>query len=416
MSSSDSNLAGYFEEEYERDVSLYLHIPFCKRRCLYCDFVTVSGKNHLIPSYLDALEKEIQEAASALPSYARVHTIYFGGGTPSLLPANLTVKLLDQIRSLFPVQEEMEITLEMNPGTLQLGFLEGLRETGVNRLSIGLQSAIDSELRSLGRIHNFNQFLETFASARKLGFENISVDLIYGIPGQTVDSWSVTLKKCLELEPSHLSLYSLNIEEETPFGRMVAEGALELPDGDLMADMYEYATDKLAERSFEQYEISNWASRKPDGSIHPSLHNLQYWRNLPYLGFGTGAHGSAGGVRTSNTTQIEDYLQRAASGEKKPYPLGFASSEWQAIDKFERMQETMMLGLRLTEEGLSEVEFARRYREDMRVIFGPELAKLENEGLLETLNDDRKTIRLTRRGRLLGNRVFMSFVGDPESK
>ena len=242
------------------------------------------------------------------------------------------------------------------------------------------------------------------------------MDLIYGIPGQTVDSWSVTLQKCLELEPSHLSLYSLNIEEETPFGRMVAEGALELPDGDLMADMYEYATDKLAERSFEQYEISNWASRKPDGSIHPSPHNLQYWRNLPYLGFGTGAHGSAGGVRTANTTQIEDYLQRAASGEKKGYPLGFASSEWQAIDKFERMQETMMLGLRLTEEGVSEVEFARRYREDMRVIFGPELAKLENEGLLETLNDDRKTIRLTRRGRLLGNRVFISFVGDPESK
>ncbi len=374
--------------------------------------MTEAGKKHLIPAYLAALSQELNAVSVGFPPTSEVHTIYFGGGTPSLLPINGLQNLLRNIYDLFPVKKEAEITLEMNPGTITEDYVKGLQESGVNRLSIGLQSAVDAELKTLGRIHDYGQFLDSFLSARNAGFENISVDLIYGIPGQNISSWDESLKKVLELAPAHLSLYSLTIEKDSPFGQMVEKGILEEPDGDTLADMYDFASEKLEASGFLQYEISNWAKENPDGSLKSSRHNLQYWRNLPYLGFGTGAHGSMAGMRTENTTNIEDYIQRSNDHQKKDYPGSIATIEWQSIDKFEQMQETMMLGLRLTREGVSAREFFTRFGVELRSIFGKQVEKLISDGLLEIQSDERETIRLTRKGRLLGNLVFMNFVGN----
>jgi oxygen-independent coproporphyrinogen-3 oxidase len=412
MSSNAKSSEEIKNHNFDRDVSIYIHIPFCERRCLYCDFVTEAGKKHLIPEYLTALSQEIRVMAEEFPPTSAIHTIYFGGGTPSLIPILGLKNLIEEIFDLFPVKKGAEITLEMNPGTVDQVYMDGLFSSGVNRLSIGLQSAIDAELKTLGRIHDYAQFLETYHSVNKTGFENISVDLIFGIPGQTISSWNESLKKVLELAPAHLSLYSLTIEDDTPFGQMVEQGILEEPDGDTLADMYELASDKLETSGFVQYEISNWAKEIPVGSLKLSRHNLQYWRNLPYLGLGTGAHGSSAGVRTANTPNIEEYIKRSSDQHKKEYPGSFATVEWQSIDKFEQMQETMMLGLRLTREGVSEREFISRYGVELQSIFGKQIEKLVSNGLLEILSDDRKTIRLTKKGRLLGNLVFMNFVGD----
>jgi oxygen-independent coproporphyrinogen-3 oxidase len=398
--------------EQKAPVSIYVHIPFCERRCLYCDFVTEAGKAHLIPEYLAALTCEVEEVAQGFPASSDIHTIYLGGGTPSLLPATVIKAVLENIRRFFPVRDDAEVTLEINPGTVKPAYLEKLKQIGVNRLSIGLQSAIDQELQTLGRIHSFAQFQDTFNTAKNVGFNNISADLIYGIPGQSLQSWEDSLQKLLDLQPSHASLYSLTIEKGSPFAKMVEEGRLIEPENDLLADMYEQASEILGKTGFVQYEISNWAVHKPDGSINSSRHNLQYWRNLPYLGIGTGAHGCMNGIRIANTTSLEEYIRRSKILSKNIFPRSFATDEWHCIGKYEQMQDTMMLGLRLTEEGVSACEFFPRFGIEIKEIFGQQIGLLVNQGLLEELGDDRKTIRLTRRGRLLGNQVFMNFVGD----
>ncbi len=393
-------------------VSIYVHIPFCERRCLYCDFVTEAGKSHLIPVYLAAIAREVEEVAQGFPASTNIHTIYLGGGTPSLLPAIGINAVLENIRRFFTVREDVEVTLEMNPGTVKPAYLEKLRNIGVNRLSIGMQSAIDKELRTLGRIHSFAQFLDTFNTAKEVGFDNISADLIYGIPGQSLQSWEDSLEKMVCLQPSHASLYSLTIEKGSPFAIMVEEGRLTEPENDLLADMYERASEILDKTGFVQYEISNWTINKQEGSINSSRHNLQYWRNLPYLGIGTGAHGCMNGIRTANTTSLEEYIRLSKTLSKNIFPRSFATAEWRSIEKYEQMQDSMMLGLRLTEEGVSACDFVARFGIEPREIFGHQIELLVNQGLIEELGDDRKTIRLTKRGRLLGNRVFMNFVGD----
>jgi oxygen-independent coproporphyrinogen-3 oxidase len=412
MSSRNPDPEEPTDMEQKAPVSIYVHIPFCERSCLYFDFVTEAGKSHLIPNYLVALAREVEEVAQGFPTSTSIHTIYLGGGTPSLLPATVIKAVLENIRRFFPVRDDAEVTLEMNPGTIKPAYLENLKQIGVNRLSIGLQSAIDQELQTLGRIHSFSQFQDTFNAAKEVGFDNISADLIYGIPGQSLPSWERSLKKLLDLQPSHASLYSLTIEKDTPFAKMVEEGRLIEPENDLLADMYERASEIFNKTGFVQYEISNWAGHKPDGSINSSWHNLQYWRNLPYLGIGTGAHGCMNGIRTANTTSLEEYIRRSKTLSKNIFPRSFATAEWHSIGEYEQMQDFMMLGLRLTEEGVSACEFFARFGIELREIFGKEIDLLVNQGLLEELGDDRNTIRLTRRGRLLGNQVFMNFVGD----
>ena len=412
MSSHNRERINQHRSEAEKKFSIYIHFPFCQQRCSYCDFVTFAKKNHLIPGYMEAVKIEMTALSRGIVPGSEVHTIYLGGGTPSLLPIEFLKEIKDCVFLQYPVSDDAEITMELNPGTVSPSYLEAIRNLKVNRLSIGMQSGDDFELELLGRIHNYAKFEETIEDVKRAGFSNISFDLIYGIPGQSLQSWSETLKKAIGLAPTHLSIYGLTIEEKTPFGLLLEQGRISPPDEDLMAEMYEQATELLKESGFEQYEISNWARMKEDGTLFSSCHNLQYWRNLPYLGFGPGAHGSFAGIRTANTTSIEDYLKYSESNDNHQFPFNFATKTWEVIGQKEQMQETMMLGLRLTREGVSEVAFNLRFGVEPYDAFREELDVLISQGLVERIHDSRKTIRITGKGRLLGNQVFMQFVGE----
>jgi oxygen-independent coproporphyrinogen-3 oxidase len=400
--------------------SLYLHIPFCHRRCAYCDFNTYAGQAALLPAYVDALCNEIRAVATSASERLSVHTIFFGGGTPSLLSAEQFKAILQTIHNHF-VLSDVELSLEANPGTLTFGFLRDLRALGFNRLSLGVQSAHPDELYQLERIHNFFDVIESVKWARQAGFDNLNLDLIFGLPEQSLDRWQATVKLALGLRPEHLSLYALTLEHGTPFGRWSARGLLPSPDPDLAADMYEWAGEFLVAEGYLQYEISNWA--KPGCQCR---HNLQYWRNQPYLGFGAGAHGCAAGMRYSNVLRIKTYIERLTSPfSLLTFPISPATVNHQHITPKTEMQETMITGLRLTQEGVSAEGFRARFGVELREVFGKEIDELVSLGLLEKAvlsphppfpereggrRGDR-SLRLTRRGRLLGNQVFMRFVG-----
>ena len=400
--------------------SLYFHIPFCTHRCAYCDFNTYAGQERLIPAYVEALCNEIHRVAASTPGRLPVHTIFFGGGTPSLLPPEQFEKILNTIRENFAVSDpSMELSLEANPGTVSLESLRGLRRAGFNRISFGVQSFHPVELRQLERIHDPFDVLNAVRWARQAGFENFNLDLIYGLPEQALVSWQANVKQAVELAPQHLSLYALTIEPGTPYGRWAGHGLLPLPDPDLAADMYEWASEYLDGQGYEQYEISNWA--RPGFACR---HNLQYWRNLPYLGFGAGAHGCANGLRVSDVLHIKSYLARLSDPglPSLAFPLSPATVTQTRLTPFVEMQETLMLGLRLTQEGVSADAFRQRFGQDLMAVFGKEITELVGLGLLERVTPASslshiaeekpgEIARLTRRGRLLGNQVFMRFVG-----
>jgi oxygen-independent coproporphyrinogen-3 oxidase len=397
--------------------SLYLHVPFCQHRCSYCDFNTFAGQDRLIPDYVDAICKEIQQVSRQAQERLPVHTIFFGGGTPSLLSVEQLSAILATLRRCFDFQDisastEMEVSLEANPGTVSASYLQDLRQAGFNRLSFGMQSAHPDDLRLLERQHDFFDVAQAVRWAREAGFRNLSLDLIFGLPGQDLERWKVTLDRALGMEPDHLSLYALTIEPGTLLQKRWARGLIPTVDDDLAADMYEYASDRLAEAGFEQYEISNWARCGEEGSLMSSRHNLQYWYNQPYLGFGAGAHGYAAGVRTANVGGIRPFIERC---NREPaelvFPSGPATRRTIAIDHFTEMQETMLVGLRLTREGVSENRFQQRFGQALAEVFDKEIASLTGEGLLEWAGEGERRLRLTRRGRLLGNQVFMQFVG-----
>ncbi len=390
--------------------SLYVHIPFCRRRCGYCDFNTYAGQNERIPYYVQAICREIQGVADAADKRLPVHTLYFGGGTPSLLSAEQVDAVLCSARAGFDLLPEAEITLEANPGTVTLEGLRALRKTGVNRLSLGMQSAQPDELSTLDRQHAPADVMQAVAWARQADFDNLSLDLIYGIPRQTLESWQLSLHAALDLNPEHLSLYSLTVEQGTPLERWVAGGLIPEPDDDLAADQYEWAMQRLDSAGFEQYEISNWARKTEPGTSLASRHNLQYWLGEPYLGFGAGAHGYANGYRTANCLRISDYLRRMLAPDTLKFPFSPANVKRTPIDTHTAMQESMMVGLRLTQSGVSRAGFAQRFGKDMLDIFGKEIALLTGQGLLEWADGDDR-LRLTLHGRLLGNRVFIQFVG-----
>ena len=397
--------------------SLYLHIPFCSHRCAYCDFNTYAGKGRLIPDYAEALCGEICVVAASAPGRLAVHTVFFGGGTPSMLTTTQLESILAAIRGCFSLAPGAEISLEANPGTCSRAYLRELRSLGFNRLSLGAQSAHPDELRQLERIHDYFDVLEAVTWARRAGFDNLNLDLIYGLPEQSLARWQSTLKLALELHPEHLSLYALAIEPGTPFGRWAARGLLPIPDPDLAAEMYEWVMDFLAASGYEHYEISNWA--KPD---HQCRHNLQYWRNQPYLGFGAGAHGYANGLRVANALRVKTYIERCAHHSSSiSFPLSPATVNHTPVTPRDEMQETMITGLRLTKEGISAAGFQARFGVSLQETFGREIDNLVGLGLLEWVDsqtsDVYKTsevsdnlLRLTRRGRLLGNQVFMCFV------
>lgn len=387
---------------------IYLHIPFCLRRCKYCDFITYAGKDEFMPAYFAALISELRHQANNLQDLPpRVDTIFFGGGTPSLLKAEWTGDLIDCIRNEYGLAEHAEISLEANPGTLSPRFTAKLLEAGVNRLSIGVQSFIEDELSLLGRIHNASQAVESVRYARQAGFANISLDLMFGIPGQSLANWQANLQEALALKPDHLSLYSLILEPGTQLFDEVQSGKLEPVSEDLGADMFELAMDMLAEAGFSHYEISNWSS----GESFEAQHNKIYWKNQPYLGVGAGAHSSVNGLRVANSPSIEDHINRInsiKSGEKESFP---AAVETLRLDPYTMQQETMMLGMRLTREGVSADAFKKRYGKAIQDVFPRELEHILARKLVEWRTfPDGPHLVLTRDGILLGNQVFQEFV------
>ena len=412
-------------------ISLYLHIPFCAHRGAYCDFNTYAGQEAMIPAYVDALTREIDFVGGRLPSPERrgaggeVHTIFFGGGTPSLLSPQQFDSSLKSIRANFTLTDDVEITIEANPGTVTYANLLDLRSIGINRISFGVQSANAFELKMLERAHNFFDVIEAVTSARKAGFHNLNLDLIYGLPEQTLQTWQTTVKRILDLHPEHISAYALTLEHGTPFGRWASKGLLPLPDPDLAADMYEWASEILEANGYEQYEISNWAKQNSEFKIQNSefacRHNLQYWRGLPYLAFGAGAHGYADGYRYSNVLRIKTYIDRITNSpilqspiSNLAFPLSPATVNQHRQSLTDDMSEFMMTGLRLTQEGVSASEFEKRFNRKLADAFGKEINELLRLGLIESktseFSKNSEVLRLTKRGRLLGNQVFMQFV------
>jgi oxygen-independent coproporphyrinogen-3 oxidase len=415
--------------------SLYFHIPFCVHRCAYCDFNTYAGQEEMIPAYVDALCKEIDFVGERAGDRGEgeVHTIFFGGGTPSLLSPRQFVSVFQSIRNNFTLTQDAEITIEANPGTCSLAQLLALRSIGINRISYGVQSANMEELRMLERVHNFFEVIEAVTSARKAGFENLNLDLIYGLPEQGLATWQTTVKRILDLHPEHVSAYALTLEHGTPFGRWAAKGLLPLPDPDLAAEMYEWASEIFETAGYGQYEISNWAKTDVEGrmqndkSVNSSFyipcssfactHNLQYWRGLPYLGFGAGAHGYANGYRYSNVLRIKTYIDRLTNSQSTnyPFPLSPATVNHHKQTLHDDMSEFMMTGLRLTQEGVREEEFQARFGQSIYTTYGKEIDELLSVGLIESPSPKGRGardagIRLTKRGRLLGNQVFMRFI------
>jgi oxygen-independent coproporphyrinogen-3 oxidase len=364
-----------------RRIALYAHFPFCRRKCRYCSFVSCEGREADIPAYLNALKGEISHYAMG----ENVGSIYFGGGTPSLMTPGQVGDILASIRAHFPVSRGAEISIEANPGTVNLLYLAEIRQLGVNRLSLGMQSLNDNELALLGRIHRAAGAKEAFHQAREAGFVNVNLDFIYGLPGQSLADWRNTLEEALVLSPEHLSLYALTLEPGTPLWQAVVDKNLPDVEPDLAADQYELAEDMLAAYGYRHYEISNWA--KPGRECR---HNLVYWRNQPYLGVGVAAHSCLNGRRFANTSNLDDYLAAALP----PKELD------EIISPGLRLAETIILGLRL-DSGVANASVADRYRQTV--------AEMTDLGLMESSGD---SLRLTRRGRLLSNEVFWRFLPD----
>lgn len=370
-----------------------MHIPFCFKKCLYCDFNSYHGKEHLFEAYVETLKAEIRRASDRYPDIY-ISTIFFGGGTPTLLSFKQLISILDEIRTHFHMDSHAEITTEANPGTVSRESLHILHDAGFNRLGLGIQSLNDHELALLGRIHSSEEAIKAFDSAREAGFRNISVDLMYGIPGQTPKTWRRTLEGILNLQPEHVSLYSLTIEEGTPFHAMQVEGALSLPGEDIEADMYEEAIRILTGTGFSHYEISNFS--RPGFECR---HNITYWQNEPYLGLGAGASSYIEGIRSTNISAIEEYIDNVRSNKS------VAGME-EKLQGHAAMGETVFLGLRML-EGLDMNRFTERYGISPEYAFPEQISNLLDGKLIEKTGSH---IRLTHKGLLFANEVFAEFV------
>jgi len=375
------------------DIALYIHAPFCRHKCSYCSFVSYDCREPDIPLYLTALEKELTLRAGG----ECIRSIYIGGGTPSLIPARDIGGLMLTINSLFAVDEAAEITIEANPGTINRTYLAAARKLGINRLSLGLQSLNDRELALLGRIHTAAEAREAVKDARKSGFDNLNIDLLYGLPGQTLSDWQQTLDEAIVMRPDHLSLYALTPEADTPMGRAIAEGFLPVPDPDDSADHYELAEELLAVNGYRHYEISNWAIAGRE-----CRHNLTYWQNLPYLGVGVAAHSSWDGHRFANTNSLDKYLA-CLSVKSLPAP----ELDEEIYPRLE-VAETVILGLRLC-GGIDSDDIYRRFGMDIMAHYRQQIEAMIAASLLE---QDGRRLKLTRRGRLLSNEVFWRFLPD----
>ena len=392
-------------------MGLYIHVPFCKTKCPYCDFNTYQGIEGQMGSFLEAVTAELRMWAITL-SHPRVRTIFFGGGTPSYLPDGDIAAILDAAYSAFSVDPQAEITIEANPGDLDDTACRGLLRQGVNRLSIGVQSLDNALLQLLGRRHSADGAISAFRTARGAGFDNINLDLMYGLPNQSPAQWADTITRLADLSPEHISLYALTLEEGTPMRVWADQGKIPEPDPDLAADMYDRARRVLAESGYHHYEISNWT--KPGLG---SQHNLIYWRNQSYLGVGPGAHSRLGEYRFWTVLSPRDYASRAdqwSSSEADSWVV-FGEAQlseartvdgWEYIDADTACAETMFLGLRLL-DGLDLAAATTAVGQDLAIRYADEITELLNLGLLRQEGD---TIRLDGSAYLIANQVFTRFL------
>jgi oxygen-independent coproporphyrinogen III oxidase len=402
-------------------LSLYIHIPFCTLKCSYCDFNSYAGIEGLMGPFAEAMCEEMRLWAPPMADRA-VETIFFGGGTPSLLPLAEVERIMTAMRETFDLAPDAEISFEANPGTVDREYLRGLLTTGVNRISFGVQSFHDDELRALDRIHSAAEAKEAYRWAREAGFERLNLDLIYGLTEQPMERWQATLEQAIELAPEHLSLYALTVEEGTKLAHDIERGRAPAPDGDTQAAMYEWSCERLPAAGYRQYEISNWC--RPGGECR---HNLVYWRNGEWLGLGPGAHSHlrskeqgarSQGWRFADVYSPKQYIDRvqqtvvdSALGTRHSAldPLlasmrHVAFVEEQTVEM--EMADTAILGLRLN-EGLDVGEFSRRFGRSLEEAYGAVLTETGAFGLVERENG---RVRLTERGRLLANEVFVRLL------
>lgn len=384
-------------------LSIYLHIPFCRTMCTYCAFNTYTDLHDIIPAFVDALNKEIIYVGNNNPDLP-VSTIFFGGGTPSLISILQYELLFSALRASFKILPNAEITLESNPNDLTYDYLKGLREVGFNRISMGMQSSNSKELDLFKREHTTQQVVEAVSNAQAVGFDNISMDLIFGAPYQTLESWGESLQQVISLDVQNISAYNLILEGNTPLKEDIDRGVLPMPDDDLSADMYDAMTEILSKANFEQYEISNWSKLG-----YESQHNIQYWRNLPYLGLGPGAHGFANGTRYIVMRSPQKYIDALNSytDDNLEFPRTPSVSKAVKVSVDEDMQDTILMGMRLTQGGISRSAFKKRFGADIVDLKQDAITKHVNYGLLEVTDD---YIRLSKEGRLLSNAVIRDLI------
>ena len=386
-----------------KQIGLYIHIPFCKQKCSYCDFCSYANKESFIKRYIQCVLKEIIEVGNnnkidfenGKDDLFLVKTIYIGGGTPSLIDSKYIVQIIEDIKLNFEIDEKAEITIEVNPGTVTLEKLEDYKRAGINRLSIGLQSTHEHLLKEIGRIHTYLDFLDTFRFAREAGFENINVDLMIGLPNQTLAEVQDSIEEIVSMEPEHISVYSLILEEGTPLFKKVEEG-LELPDEELERKMYWTVKQILEANGYNHYEISNFAKQG-----YESKHNLDCWNQKEYIGFGVAAHSYTNGIRYSNIENLEQYIKNYEEDKTEENLVFHEKQDMETMQK-----EYMLLGLRKI-DGVSIQEFKIKFVANPVFLYHDKLEKLVNEELVEIDGDQ---IKLTNKGLDLANIVWEEFV------
>lgn len=381
----------------ENNFGIYIHIPFCARKCNYCDFISFYNKDNLIEEYMNCLKKEIDNFDF---SKKIVTTIYIGGGTPSYINEKYIVEILNLLKEKLKNNkikwQDIEITIEVNPGTVNKEKLEEYKKIGINRLSIGLQTTKDELLKEIGRIHTYQEFLETYNEARKQGFKNINVDLMIALPSQKIEDIKESLEEIIKLSPEHISVYSLIIEEGTVFYKLLEENKIELPSDEVERNMYWYVKDFLELNGYNHYEISNFSKKQKE-----SKHNLNCWNQEEYIGFGINAHSYIDKIRFCNIDNLEEYIKNIKEGN---FEKNRTIEERQTKEDEEK--EFMMLGFRKI-EGVDISKFKEKFCENPLFLFRKELNKLVEEGLIEI---DLNNIRLTNKGLDLANIVFEEFV------
>lgn len=400
----------------KKKLGIYIHIPFCEKKCAYCDFLSAPESSEVKKKYIDVLQKEIESFREQAKEY-QVQTIFIGGGTPSSLEASSIALILQQIRSVFFIETEAEITIEVNPGTLKNkngeDKLRVYQEIGINRLSIGLQSTNNKELQILGRIHTYEEFLENYLYARELGFQNINIDVMSALPGQTLESWEETISKIVALNPEHMSAYSLIIEEGTPFYETyhVIENKKMLPDEDTEREMYQRTKEILEAAGYQRYEISNYAKKG-----YESKHNISYWTGTEYIGFGLGASSllqikkqnqEEQRIRFRKKDTLKEYVQWMSLKESERKHKNLCQ-DIEYITRNQQMEEFMFLGLRCM-EGIAVEEFKNRFGIAIEQIYGTQLEYLEKQKLIKK---EYGRIQLTERGIDVSNQVFVTFLID----